>query len=378
VDTPVRLSPRLEELIDGAARRGRRSLRARVRRMSAKSWLVGQSAVAAGLAWFVASSVLGHPSPLFAPIVAVVCLGMSYGQRLRRVAEATVGVAVGILVADLFVSLVGRGTWQIILVVALSMMAALFLDAGGLLVTQAAIQGITVTVLLPPSSTAVSRWLDAVVGGGVALLAASVVPAAALRRPRVEAARLAQAIAELMRCAARSARDGDLDQAVVALARARETEALVHELRSAAEEGLSVIASSPFHRTHEPHVRRMADLIDPLDYAIRNARVLVRRVLIGLADDERVPPDYIDALEDLAVATDVIARALSENASPEVGRGGLVEAGQRTAELARTQHLSTEVLLAQMRSIVVDLLQVTGLSVDEAVAMLPPVEPHGA
>ena len=52
----------------------------------------------------MAADVLGHQTPFFAPIAAVVSLGTSYGQRLRRVAEVTIGVAVGVLVADLLVA----------------------------------------------------------------------------------------------------------------------------------------------------------------------------------------------------------------------------------------------------------------------------------
>jgi len=61
----------------------------------------------------IAKDVLGHDTPFFAPIAAVVSLGTSDGQRLRRVAEVAVGVAVGVFVADLLVILIGTGWWQL-------------------------------------------------------------------------------------------------------------------------------------------------------------------------------------------------------------------------------------------------------------------------
>ena len=364
MDTPLRLDPRFEAVVERLARRGRRSLKARLVRVQDKSWLIGQSAGAAGLSWFVAAVVLGHPAPLFAPIVALVCLGMTYGQRLRRVTEATVGVSIGILVAEVIVHFIGQGLWQVILIVGLSMMVALFLDAGGFLVTQAATQSVTIAVLLPPTSSIFGRWLDAVVGGAVALLAAAIVPRAPLRRPRVSASRLAQAIADLLRGAAVAASDGDLDKAAVVLGRARQTEALVHELRSAAEEGLDVLSG------------RVADLIAPLDHAIRNSRVLVRRIVIAAADGEPVPASYIAAMNNLAASTEVLARVLAENGAEEVGRRGLVEQATHSLTLERTPYLSAEVILAQIRSIMVDLLQVTGMTIDEAVAAMPPMPPR--
>ena len=42
--------------------------------------------------------------------------------------ELVGGVTIGILVGDLFISQVGSGTWQIVVVVALAMAVAVFLD----------------------------------------------------------------------------------------------------------------------------------------------------------------------------------------------------------------------------------------------------------
>ena len=88
-----------ERLRERAWDRGRVSFRARRARLRSKSWHIGQCAVAAGVAWWLANDVFGHPNPFFAPIVAVICLGTSYGQRLRRVVEVTLGVAVGVFLA---------------------------------------------------------------------------------------------------------------------------------------------------------------------------------------------------------------------------------------------------------------------------------------
>ena len=62
-----------------------------------------QCAVAAATAWWVASALLGHVRPFFAPVVAVVALGVSYAARLRRVGEVVAGVALGVAVGDVFV-----------------------------------------------------------------------------------------------------------------------------------------------------------------------------------------------------------------------------------------------------------------------------------
>ncbi|MDQ2782208.1 MAG: FUSC family protein, partial [Actinomycetota bacterium] len=95
---------RFDEFFDRAWRRSRTSMRTRVNRVKSKAWHIGQCAVAATIAWFIASDLVHHQAPVFAPIVAVVSLGLTYAQRLRRVAEITVGVAIGLAVADLFLA----------------------------------------------------------------------------------------------------------------------------------------------------------------------------------------------------------------------------------------------------------------------------------
>jgi uncharacterized membrane protein YgaE (UPF0421/DUF939 family) len=376
VDDYLRSDARVIDALDRAWDRSRMGISSRLGRLRSRAFLVVQCALAAGIAWWVARDVFGHPTPFFAPIAAVVCLGISYGQRLRRVVEVGVGVAVGVFTADLFVSVAGTGGWQIAAVVIVAMTLALLVGGGPVLVTQAGVQGIVVAALAPTPGQAFVRWTDALIGGAVAVVAASIVPQAPLRRPRVAAAEVARKISELLRRAAASAEDGDVDAAAAVLASARGTESLLGELRTAAEEGLSVLHSSPFSRRQATGVRKMADLIDPLDRAMRSTRVLVRNVTVVVGRAENLPPGYRELIDELADATEVIARALAENASPEVGRKGVLAVAVETSRLPRTPNLVTETVLAQLRSVVVDLLQVTGLDVDEAIGSLPRERPH--
>ncbi|HNV14116.1 MAG: FUSC family protein [Actinomycetales bacterium] len=364
--------PRLEAAVERAWARSRLSLRTRVDRLVDKSWHVVQCAVAAGVAWWFASGVLHHAMPFFAPIVAVVCLGMTYGQRLRRVAEVTVGVAVGIAVADIFVGVVGSGPWQITVVVLVSMSLALLLDAGLLLVMQSAVQSIVVTVLVPTGSQALGRWVDAVIGGVVALVFAMVVPRAPLRRPRRQAARVGRVMARLLREAAQSAREGDVERSAQVLADARQTDPLIRELQAAADEGMSVIASTPFTRTDAGSVRSIASVVDPLDRAMRSTRVLVRRMSIAADSDIEVPDDYVDVIVALADAVDILDRVWAENRSAEFARPGFVALAERTATLDPGEYHTT-VILAQLRSLVVDLLELSGMDHEDAVAAVPPL-----
>lgn len=352
--------------------RGRLSMRQRVGRLRSKWWAVAQCAAAAGIAWFIAAELLGHTTPFFAPIAAVVSLGTSYGQRLRRVVEVTLGVAIGVFIADVLVAWIGTGAWQLTLVVALAMSTALLLDAGILFVTQAAVQSIVVATLLPDPGAALTRWTDAVVGGGVALVAATVVPAAALRRPREQAAAVARKIAGLLRAASHVMVDGEIDPALELLADARATDRMISELNEAASEGMSVVTSSPFRRRHKEPVRQMAELVEPLDRALRSTRVLVRQVGVAAYRRRPLPSAYADLAADLALAVEGVAVELAANRMATDARAELLAVGQATGLVERTSELTGDAVLAQIRSIVVDLLMVTGMGQLEATDALPP------
>ena len=95
-----------------------------------------QAAVASSLAYFVAEVLVGHEQPFFAPIAAVICLSVTLGQRNRRAIELVFGVAVGLMVADLLVLVIGNGTLQIAVVVLLAMATAVFFGGGTILVNR--------------------------------------------------------------------------------------------------------------------------------------------------------------------------------------------------------------------------------------------------
>jgi len=119
----------------------------------------------------------------------------------------------------------------------------------------------------------------------------------------------------------------------------------------------------------------MVELVEPLDRALRNTRVLVRRMALTSYHHVPLPRAYVLLCEDLAAAADTMAAELAAGemagTSGEVQRE-LLRVGEGTAEVERVADLSADVVLAQIRSIIVDLLQITGMDVLEATDALPP------
>jgi uncharacterized membrane protein YgaE (UPF0421/DUF939 family) len=337
-------------------------------------WHIAQCAVAAGVAWQLAKVVLDHPQPFFAPVAAIVSLGLSYRQRLRRVAEVTVGVALGVLIGDAFVEVFGTGAVQVTFVVAVAMSLALLLDAGPLLVTQAGVQSAIIATLAPGPSAGLGRWLDAVCGGLVALVAAAVVPGSPLRRPRQEAAALLRELAGWCRDAHRAVSTGDEQLAYATLDRARDSEQQLADVQAAAIDGLSIARSSPWRRGHRSDLLAMAGLSVLLDRAVRNGRVLLRRITVVVRRGETLDERTLALLDDLAEAVEQIATELQARREPQISRRWLEQVAQDSARVPTGVSLSGDVVLAQLRSMVVDLLELTGVDNDAARSVVPPAE----
>src|SRR5262245_23858557 len=124
--------------------RSRATVADRWRRVRAALLFAAQAALAAGLSWLVANDVLHHPRPFFAPIAAVIALNVSVGQRLRRVVELVVGVALGILVGDSLIYFIGTGPVQIGAGVGVAIVVAVFLGGSPVVIGQAAASAVLV------------------------------------------------------------------------------------------------------------------------------------------------------------------------------------------------------------------------------------------
>jgi hypothetical protein len=240
--------------------------------------------------------------------------------------------------------------------------------------TQAAVQSLVVTLLLPNPDQGLERWLDALVGCAVALLVATAAPSSPLRRPAQLAASILAEVAATLDAAAAALRLDDEAAADRVLERARATEDQLQTLAEANREGLSVIRHSPFRRRRLPDVRAYAQLLDPLDRASRNLRVLARRAVVLVWRGQHVPPGYLDLLKGLAAVAAAMAGELEQGRLPRSARDELIALGVASSHLEMPHSLSAVAVLAQARSMVVDLLELTGLPTEDARQLVPEVD----
>jgi uncharacterized membrane protein YgaE (UPF0421/DUF939 family) len=355
-------------------------MRRRLRRVRGELWPILQTTVAAGAAWGIATTI--HSRPFFAPVSAVISLGIASGRRTVRAIELTVGVAVGIAVADLIVRLLGGGTLVLMLVVALSMGAALLLGAGTILVNQAAVSAILVVATLQPgSSPSPSRFVDALIGGGVALLVGQVLfPRDPLRSMAKAARPVVEDLAVALALLAEALREGDEQRARRALEIARETDDdLAGFFDAVALARETFVLRGPARRTRE-RLPLYAEAAQQMDYAVRNTRVLARRTLSAIRRGRSAAPELADAVALLGEAVRALGTQLEEPGGEAVTRRLALEAAVKaTSVLDSDPGLSMNVIIGQVRSTAIDLLRGSGLSGEEArTALDAAVERAGA
>jgi uncharacterized membrane protein YgaE (UPF0421/DUF939 family) len=349
------------------------ALEPRLRRWRSMALPIAQAALAAGLSWLVAVNVVDHRSPFFAPIAAIICLGITLGQRLRRGIELVAGVTIGIGIGDLLIAAIGTGPWQIALVVALAMSAAILLAGGPVITIQSAVSAVLVaTLYLPGETSGVTRMVDALIGGVVGFAVAALLPANPLTVAHRDAARVLAELARALRGVAKALKEGDATQAAAVLSRARGTQHMVDDFRTALETGGEIATVAPIRWRRRPQLKRYLTLVTPLDYALRNTRVLARRAVAALRDGEVMPHALHEALDKLADAVDLLCVELADGKEPAAARSGIQTVARSAgAELIGDGGLSVRVVLAQLRSTTVDLLQATGMKRDDALAALP-------
>ncbi|MGW5157377.1 FUSC family protein [Nonomuraea wenchangensis] len=338
---------------------------------------IAQCAVGAALAWIVAVRLLGHPRPFFAPISVLICVGVGLGQRLRRVAELIVGVSLGVGVGDLLMAWIGSGPWQIALVVALAMAIAVLLDGGALFVAQAGSSAVLVATLVPVEGAGgLDRMADALTGGVIGIAAVALMPASPFTIAGKHLSDVLDALSTALERAAEAIERRDVDLAAEALEAARDTQALVEELEKALETSKEITTISPLHWHRRARLARYEAAVLPVDLAMRNVRVLCRRTLASLGEASPPPAALAEAMREVSEAALLLQLELGAGREPTLARQALLAVAGRE----RPEHLgfSAHVIIAQLRSVVVDLLEATGMDHEAASATLTPLDGNAA
>jgi uncharacterized membrane protein YccC len=361
------------DVIEAATERSRVTFQARIARLRRLAPTLLLGAIGAGAAWLIAKHLVGSTGAFFAPVAAIITLGLTVGSRLNRAIELSVGVPLGIALADVLVLELGSGPFQLVFIVFLATAVAVFLGGGALLVSQAAVSAILVVTLQPPThGLSFTRAADALIGCGVALLLNFVIapidPMALVRR---EAAPVLRELAAVLDDVAGALAARDRDAALAALRRARDIDAYTQRFLEALTIGRETAAAAPARRVQRGPLAIYSEAGGQIDLAVRNVRVLARGVVRAIETGDSVPPQVVDSVRELRQAVVSLTPWMDDSKQVD----GVVEpavqaARHASAVLEMTTNLSVSVIVGQVRSTAVDLLRTTGMAPDEARARI--------
>ena len=353
-----------------AAERSRVGFRERLGRVQTLGPTLLMGAVAAGGSWEIAQHAVGQRGAFFAPVAAVITLGLTVGERLRRAIELSIGVPLGIVLADLLVLALGSGGWQLTLIVLACMLTAVLLGGGPMLVTQSAVSAILVVTLQPPTQGGISftRATDALIGCGVVLLLNFViVPIDPVRLARREAEPVLRELAGVLDDIAGALERRDRPTALAALRRARDIDAHTQRFLEALTIGRETAAAAPQRRGAREPLAIYSEAGGQLDLAVRNVRVLARGALRAIDVGDHVPPEVSVAIRELREAVLSLDPFLTDPDRTTAVREPAIRAARRaSAVLEQTANLSVSVIVGQVRSTAVDLLRSTGMAPEDA------------
>lgn len=362
-----RIPPRAE-LMEQAAEVSRAGIRTRRERIIATARPILQTSVAASLAWLIATEVVGHSTPFFAPISAVITLGLTIGERRRRAVELAIGVSVGIAIADLLVSWIGSGTWQVGVITGLAMLAATLVGGGTLLASQAGASAVLVATLQPPEGFDFTRSLDALVGSGTALVVGSLLlPVDPVRLVREALGPVLDRLEAVLERIAEALKHRDAAEADAALTAVSRLDVRYDHVTATLGAAGDAARISVGRRGTLGRLERYVVAEAEIGVAIEDVRALARGATRALALDDSTPPEVIAALRALAEAVRELANMLEEEVDPERAREAAMRAvGLANAVLAQTSNMSALHIVGQVRLVAADLLRASGLEQAEA------------
>lgn len=345
------------------------------KRLRASGLTILQAALAAMLAWWFARFVLDRPDPIFAPLAAMSAIGVTLERKLRRSFELVLGVALGVLVGDLFIAWAGRGIWQIGLVVALVMAAAVLVQGGPIVVLQASSTAVIIATIVPDygeASIAVGRFVDALIGGFFGLALTLLLPANPLRAVTRVASPLGAGLVQTLRRLSGAVRDRDESAASTAMAEAHGLQVSVEQLAQTVDASQEIALLAPARWTARVSLAQIETALPYLDAAVRDTRVLARQALAAIQRGDAIPPGLDLAIDECASAAEALHRSLDSHSDLGAARAAAIRAATAASEaLSHTSGMLAQTVAGQVRLVAADILYATGLTADDVTDSLP-------
>lgn len=336
-----------------------------------------QSAVAATIAWLLCRYLVGQPFPIFGAVACYLAMGFSRNRQPRRVLEIGLGATFGVFFGEMVVRYLGFGWWQVLLIMLLVPLWARFIDRADLMTFQSTINALVVVSMAALTSmggivqTGIGRWVDALIGAGVALVAAIVLPTSLTTRPRRYASTAILRLADACAAIGDGLEKGDGAHIRAAHGHLRAARNQLTDGRAAQSSAADLAMINPRLRSERAELAEIDRLLEISGRMHTSMTMLIRqgRAVVGESGPMPRPGALV---KQVAVAMRHLSAAVGHWNKPVLARE---EAAQIATELvpleiAAHDDWRTTALVSLLRAVVVDLLQLTGLSMDQSRAWL--------
>lgn len=348
-------------------------LRRRVRRARSSFPAILATTVTCALAYVLSQLLLDQPRPVVAPILVWVAMGIQRDRPPRRVAELAAGATVGVAVGDLLSSVMGNNVGSFVVIMLVAGTLGRLLDSAELFTSQLVIQAMFLAAMPADliEGGPLGRLGEAVLGLVLAILASTFARRDVRRRPRHLGSSALADLAAILEMVSAALKTGESRRAVDALTAGRGTQNLLDDWAEAAETARDIVRLNPALRAQRGPMEREVVTATLGDRAVRNARV-VARLSIGAVAEEGANPLVADHVARLAAATRLLSHAHRHGHDPQ-GARKMLESVSR--ELSPVRHRlpgwRMQMVETLLRSLAVDLMQVSGKSDSEAQRVLP-------
>lgn len=351
------------------------SLKGALGRVRDSLWTIAQIVLAATAGYLIARFGLGHPVPLLAVTVAISSLGFSRDTRPDRVLTTAVAMFFGIALSEALLLGFGSGPIQLFVAIATSLLLARLISPNPAFALTVALQAVLVQLLQEPTGGVFARAIDGAIGGSIALMFTALMPRNPIKLARRDARELFANYKQTLADVRSVLMQPDKSLADDALERIRQTQPLVDNWRGALESAGAISKISPFYRWASKDIAQQRVLMEGMDLATRNLRVLARRVDY-LVLDGKPRPELAALVSRLVAAVDMVESTLDDFSIGQKARKYLSKLIKDLDPAKFEPALTTSevAVLMQFRPMTVDLCQAAGMDPDKARGLLPQVD----
>jgi len=315
---------------------------------------------------------IAHPFPVLAVTVTINSLGFTRDARPIRVAETVIGILVGVALSDGLSLVIGKGLWQLIVVLLVVFVVGRAVSSNPSFAVAAAVPSALVLLLPVPDGGPFGRTLDAAIGGAIALFATALIPRSPGRQVARDRRQLFSVLDEALGTVIDALNEAESGAGELALTRLRSTQPLVDRWTASLDSAVAISRISPFLRSRLPVLQRDVRVLEAADLATRHLRTFARRVEFLVRDGvER--PALGEVVVQLRTGIRLLGEELDDPQLAGAARSLLSDLARRLdpAEIMPGASLTDAAAVLMLRPLAVDLLVGTGMPIDEARALLP-------